>query len=333
MLKRFIYLGYYIKKLNKVKFAKFSKYVIKYYSFSKSKLWCDVLFSSIKYNISLLDYFYFKFYVLTKEQRRTFAGTGYMYEYQLLMNPIKERKVLENKLIFLKKYAKFISHAYSNKEDFLSSEVTRNKLFNNSSRKLVLKSSDGQCGDGIQVLNLNKLSEAQVLQEIKNSNNDLIEEFIVQHDELMKISSSGLNTVRIFTQMHNNDVDILGVRLRITINSYVDNLAAGNIAAPVNKNTGIVEGKGVYSDVTKNDVTVHPVSGIKIVGFQLPFWSECLNMVKEAALTFPENKSIGWDVAITNSGPELLEGNHNWCKLLWQLPVKKGLKFNLAKYS
>ncbi len=50
-------------------------------------------------------------------------------------------------------------------------------------------------------------------------------------------------------------------------------------------------------------------------------------MVKEAALLYKEYKSIGWDVAITNNGSELLEGNHNWRKLLWQLPVKKGLKY------
>jgi len=48
--------------------------------------------------------------------------------------------------------------------------------------------------------------------------------------------------------------------------------------------------------------------------------------VKEAALCFPQNRSIGWDVAITSTGPQLLEANHDWCRLVWQLPVKKGLK-------
>jgi len=172
-----------------------------------------------------------------------------------------------------------------------------------------------------------------VLQKIKNSENDLIEEFIIQHDDLMKLSPSGLNTIRIFTQVVNNRVDILGTRLRITINSVVDNLAAGNIAANINTETGIVDGVGVYSDITKTDETIHPISKIDIVGFQVPFWEESIKMVKEAALLHPENRSIGWDVAITNKGPELLEGNHNWCKLLWQLPLKKGLKYNIEKYT
>ena len=52
----------------------------------------------------------------------------------------------------------------------------------------------------------------------------------------------------------------------------------------------------------------------------------------KAASEMPENSSVGWDIAITENGPELIEGNHNWCKLLWQLPVKKGLKHVLDKY-
>ena len=44
------------------------------------------------------------------------------------------------------------------------------------------------------------------------------------------------------------------------------------------------------------------------------------------------NKSIGWDVAITEQGPSFIEGNHNWCKILWQVPRDKGLKNILMPY-
>ncbi|MCB0472537.1 MAG: hexapeptide transferase, partial [Flavobacteriaceae bacterium] len=144
----------------------------------------------------------------------------------------------------------------------------------------------------------------------------------------------GLNTVRIITQLNAEDkVDIIGSRLRITVNSAVDNLAAGNIAAPIDPDSGVVTGPGVYSDITKEDEEKHPVTGVPIIGFKIPFWNETLAMVKEAALLHKENRSIGWDVAITDEGPELIEGNHDWCKLLWQLPVKHGLKPVLEKYK
>ena len=149
----------------------------------------------------------------------------------------------------------------------------------------------------------------------------------------MQLSPSGLNTIRIFTQLNRNDeVEFLGARLRLTVDSEVDNLAAGNLAAPIDINTGIVNGKAVYSDITKSDESLHPITKQEIEGFKIPFWDKTIVMVKEAAKMHPQNRSIGWDVAITNNGPELLEGNHNWCKLLWQLPVKKGMKEELVKY-
>ena len=136
-----------------------------------------------------------------------------------------------------------------------------------------------------------------------------------------------MNTVRIFTQLtQNNEVTILGCRLRISVNSFVDNMAAGNIAAPIDEITGKINGVGVYSDITKIDEMFHPVTKTKIIDFEVPFWPEIIDLVKNIAILHPENKSIGWDIVITENGPGILEGNHDWCKLVWQLPVKKGMK-------
>ena len=333
MVKRIVYLGYYFKELDRNKLKKFLDHVSHNFHISKFKLWMDILLSSIKYNISILDYFYFKFYALSEAERKTYAGTGFMYEYQLFMNPKNERNILENKLLFLDKYSKFIKHNYCSKKEFFKNETKAAQLLANNSGYIVLKSSDGQCGEGIEVINLDLNKGDALVKKIEQTENDLIEEFIIQHDDLMRLSPSGLNTIRIFTQLNKKDgVNILGARLRITIDSYVDNLAAGNIAAPIDEFTGLINGPGVYSDITKKDEVEHPITGIAIVGFRVPFWKESLQMVKEAALLHTENRSIGWDVAITNEGPELLEGNHNWCKLLWQLPVKKGLKSKLELY-
>jgi len=334
MFKRIIYLGYYIKELDKKKFNRFFNHVNKRYNISRVKLFFDIVGSSLKYNISLLDYFYFRFYELNRSERNTYAGTGYMYEFQLTMNPKKERDILENKLLFLEKYSNFIAHKYCSKTEFFNSESKTQDLLKNKSGRIVLKSSDGQCGEGIEVVDLKSIEKENLFKKLHKTNNDLIEEFIVQHDDLMRLSPSGLNTIRIFTQLNkDNAVDILGARLRISIDSYVDNLAAGNIAAAIDESTGLVSGPGVYSDITKTDEINHPITGIPIVKFRIPYWNESLQMVKEAALLHKENRSIGWDVAITNNGPELLEGNHNWCKLLWQLPVKKGLKNKLEQYK
>jgi hypothetical protein len=76
----------------------------------------------------------------------------------------------------------------------------------------------------------------------------------------------------------------------------------------------------------------HPVSRVRIEGFEIPYWQEVMELCTRAALHNTKNKSIGWDVAITDAGPSFVEGNHNWCKLLWQLPAQQGLKPVLEKY-
>ena len=104
------------------------------------------------------------------------------------------------------------------------------------------------------------------------------------------------------------------------------------MVAPIEETTGTVVAPGVYDDIAKDEAVVHPLTGVKIVGFEVPFWSECLDLAREAALHDLSNRSIGWDIAVTANGPGLLEGNHDWCKLVWQLPVRQGLRSMLDRH-
>lgn len=332
-MKRLLYLMYYLKGLDKARYRKFAKHLQELKGWSQAGIALRALYAVLRYNISILEYFQFRFYDLPHEERKKWAGTGYMYEYQLLMNPKKYRVYLEDKRVFLQKFKDFVRHRHVSLDALKQDKALSHELFINSSGKLVLKSHNGQCGVGVEVVDVRTMDEDQLIKHLEQTGNDLVEEYIVQHPDLMRLSPAGLNTVRIFTQLNrNNEVELLGCRLRITVNSHVDNMAAGNIAAPIDSQTGRVSGPGVYSDITKPDEYIHPVTRVPIVGFQVPFWQETLEMVKKAALSFPECRSIGWDIAITAQGPELIEGNHNWCKLLWQLPAKKGMKEELYKY-
>jgi hypothetical protein len=334
MMKRLLYLSYYIKELDKEKFRKFVNHVAREHKIPKAKLYADIVMSSLKYNISINEYFLFRFYESSPEVRNTYAGTGFMYEYQLQMNPKKNRDVLEDKLQFLKAYKDFVLHDYASITDMQQDTKVAERLLGNKSGRIVLKGSNGQCGQGIEIRKTSELTPASLIQRLKELKNDYVEEFVEQHPDINALSPSGLNTVRVFTQLDANDnVIILGARLRITVNSAIDNMAAGNLAAPINAETGIVEGAGVYSDITKQEESIHPITGVPIKGFKVPYWQETMAMVKAAALLDKGNRSIGWDVAVTPQGPELIEGNHNWCKLLYQLPVKKGLKQVLTAYQ
>ncbi|WP_262500773.1 sugar-transfer associated ATP-grasp domain-containing protein [Rhodonellum psychrophilum] len=256
-----------------------------------------------------------------------------MYEYQRKNNPPKTRGILDDKRQFALEYKEFLVHGVEDLASMKKNEKGIHLLLINSSGKLVFKSADGKCGAQVDIVNCKDFTPELVYKRLQSTEYDLVEEYIIQHPDLHALSPSAVNTIRIFTQLNESDeVEILGCRLRISVNSSVDNMAAGNLAAPVEEFTGLVTGPGVYSDITKIDEEFHPVTGVNIVGFQVPFWKESIEMVKRAALKHPQNRSIGWDVVITAKGPGLIEGNHDWCKLLWQLPVKKGLKSILEKY-
>lgn len=326
-MKRILYLGYYLKNMDWKKFQLFLNYASKQTNKSKLVLLSDAFYSVFKYNISLLEYFQFRFFEKNSVERELWAGTGYMFEYQLIMNPKSERIILDDKRKFYKEYHKYFVHQVASLEEMKNNSEVIQQLLNNPSGKIVFKVSDGKCGITVQVAKAKDFDVKSIVPFMEKNQFDMIEEFIVQHPELNKLSPSGVNTVRIFTQLDKNDeVVLLGCRQRISVNSPVDNMAAGNMAAVIDEHTGKIIDAGVYSDITKNEEIVHPITGVSIVGFQVPFWKEAITMVKEAAKLHPQNRSIGWDIVITANGPGFIEGNHDWCKLLWQLPAKKGLK-------
>ncbi len=332
--KRSVYLLYYLRGLDRKKFNHFLNYAHKETGRTRISLLADMLGSVYTYNISLLEYFQFRFYKNDRELRQTWAGTGYMYEYQLVMNPKKERVILDDKRLFYREYRDYIKHRVASLTELKEDPQLADALLQNPSGKLVLKVHDGKCGKQVVVKETSELQKTGLIESMEKDGYDVAEEFIRQHPAIQQLSPAAVNTVRIFTQLDaRGDMEILGCRLRISINKPVDNLAAGNIAAPIDPESGIISGPAVYSDIDKPGEVLHPVTGVEIPGFQIPFWKETIAFVNGAAKLHPQNRSIGWDIAMTPEGPDLIEGNHDWCKLLYQLPAGKGLKHSLEKHQ
>jgi hypothetical protein len=93
-------------------------------------------------------------------------------------------------------------------------------------------------------------------------------------------------------------------------NSVVDNFHQGGIATHVDLATGRI---GAASDMgIKPGVgwrEVHPVSGKRFCGRQLPIWPEVLDAACRIHAAFPERIVVGWDVAMLADGPCIVEGN------------------------
>ena len=111
-IRRIIYLFYYFKESDIRMLRKFLQYSSVVSGRSKHAIACDAVASAIRYNISFKDYFCFRFYEPNRSDREEWAGTGFMYEFQLLMNPKGSRKLLENKILFLNHYKDLIKRSY-----------------------------------------------------------------------------------------------------------------------------------------------------------------------------------------------------------------------------
>ena len=325
-LRRLIYLGYYAQKMDWAMLRRFIQHTRRKNGLSVVQQVKGFLGDSLRYNITPLEWYQFGFPSLDAEAKATWAGTGTMFEFQRIANPQEYRVVLSDKRKFYNTYREFFKHAIWS-IDQLASDPDLVKRILNEHEFLVFKDAAGNCGTSIEIHRTIDLDFEALPDWMKKRGFDMVEEHLEQHPRLQALSPSGVNTVRIFTLVdEHGDYTVLGCRLRISVDSHVDNLAAGNLAAPINKETGIVDGAGVYSDITRGAEENHPITEIPIEGFQVPFWADALELVRQASLRHPQNRSIGWDLVITPDGPDLIEGNHDWCKLVWQLPVKRGLK-------
>jgi hypothetical protein len=55
-------------------------------------------------------------------------------------------------------------------------------------------------------------------------------------------------------------------------------------------------------------------------------WQELLEIVREGSIAFREIGTIGWDIALTEDGPCLIEGNARYGCDLHQVTMQRGQK-------
>ncbi len=143
----------------------------------------------------------------------------------------------------------------------------------------------------------------------------LLQELGWSHDEIARLSGTDtLCTLRIPTcRFPDGEVAILPLTfLRMpTRETVFDNMAQGGIAYRVEARTGILGAGARYRSFEA--FSTHPASGRLVVGCRLPFWEEVLELCRRAhAVALPSYPTLGWDVAITNDGPRLVEANIQW---------------------
>ena len=197
-------------------------------------------------------------------------------------------------------------------EDFL--DLCNTLLSTTHTGQIFVKPSESKGGRGIILLTNKSLSKTyKELWATIKVGSYVFQNAIVQHEVINDIFPNSINTLRIETYLDRNDeIQILGGFMRFgSGNSYLDNVSSGGFFVPIDFKGGKLHEKGFTRMINgSKTITNHPTTDYLISGFKIPFFHEAIELCKTFAGYIP-NRIIGWDVAITPTGPIIIEGNHN----------------------
>ena len=303
---------YLIKRINNMSFKSMlerAESVSKKTSKSKLSILCDMGWCGLRYGAGYVDYDVIGFYKLNSKQRKSILTRGINNKFVKELNEKEYWHIFNNKHEFNETFSKFVTRDWiypvSDNKDKVLEWIKNHSLF-------FAKPNAGQCGKGIEKIDVSKWCIEKSMEDLYDylvqNKLELLEEPINQHASMNKLNSSSVNTIRMVSVMNkSNEVTILTAFARIGNGKCVDNFNSGGMTAKVDVQTGEILEEAVNK---KGEIfDVHPITGIKIKAFKVPNWEQAKDMVKEAAKLSPHVRYIGWDVAITEDGVTLVEGN------------------------
>lgn len=304
------------------------------------KIFSEVIILLVVYRE--LPVHYFSRYVFKKgvTNFKDYLPNKYLGNIASFFNDNKVKEVLDNKLFFDFYYRRFninlprilmynINNMFfidnrsiiiNNIHDFT---LLLKEMFNQNSLNesvIIKKTWSSSSGKQIFKLSVNQIVDEPVMidkiyTEVIRSG-FLFQETLKQHPGLNKLNSSCLNTMRIDTFMNRDGkVEIISGYLRMSISdSHIDNISSGGCQVGIVLKTGKLKRYG-YSLIKTMGVRVlteHPVTKTVFEDFTIPYFEEAKELVLKVANLNPALRLIGWDVAVGETGPVLVEGNSDY---------------------
>ncbi|MEE0944424.1 MAG: sugar-transfer associated ATP-grasp domain-containing protein [Clostridia bacterium] len=284
-----------------------SKRVANKYKRNRLCVMLDALYCSYKYGTSYSEYEALDFISRTAKNRATYVTVFWHLENLKKYNPAQYGAVFRNKRVFNEVFLKYTKKKWLDLSVATEQEITD---FLDTYEKVVLKNSDGCSGKQVLVVDGTETSREEILSLIHSGKYNMVENCIINAPEMASFNPTSLNTIRIVTVHSENTFNIVGAFIRIgAIGSRVDNISMGGSSAIIDVSRGRIITPFRCNDYRRIEGTQ---DGRNDVGFEIPYWKETIEMLKEAATVVPQVHIIGWDVAITKDGPVLIEGNESF---------------------
>ena len=287
---------YLIKRIFKLDYKNMLKKAKK----SQLSIVLDMIKCGIKYQAGYYDYQEFEFYLLNDNERKTYLTRGKNDAIVKKYNKKDSWYKFDDKVIFNQIFKDYIKRKHT---DLRNCSRLEFETFMTGIEYVIAKPIDGDGGKGIEIF---ETFEPNLYGKLISNKKYLVEEVVKQHHKLAELYDKSVNTLRIFTFLKDGVPYVLQSILKIGNGGVIDNFSSGGMYTFLDEN-----GKVIVPAIDQQDniYETHPISNKKIIGFEVPMFQEAIEMVKEAAKVVPEIAYVGWDVAITDKGPVVIEGN------------------------
>ena len=288
--------------------------------------WIDSLYCIIRYGCSPLQYYEGGFFKLRSFDRDEAYTKKRIRKVVARYNDRNYNYLLKDKAEFNKHFADFIKRDWIDCKTATASEI---ETFVKKMGQCLIKPTGGSKGRGIQ-----KLHEEDVNTLSQYAGKDYIIEEIINQHPMMCFNNKSVNTLRMMTIMDAlGEVHLIKAALRCgTGDSLVDNFCAGGVIYPIDLRFGRINSPGLTNSLGQQ-IYVHPGSEIYMLGKEIPFWQQAVEFVKEVAKRIPQMRFVGWDIAITNDGPILIEGNKSPGVIFDSLNMNHGLYKEMMSFK
>jgi hypothetical protein len=186
--------------------------------------------------------------------------------------------------------------------------------------RVIIKNTILEAGDGVLVCTFegDKIRVNDQLYSKEEFRNKLgTQIWVVQnsyhsHNTIRKVNGSALNTTRIVTILNGKKPEYLtGFQSFATNNASTDSWSRGSVYVGLDMEKCCLKESGYYNFevMGKTIVAEHPDSKIIFNGYTIPFLREAVDLCLKAHDLFYFNFIIGWDIAVTDEGPFIVEVN------------------------
>lgn len=265
----------------------------------------DTAWCVFRYGMALSDYLNYELYKRTTAQRREYVSTRTENKFYEQVSPSAFKKRFTIKQNFMREF-----RDYTRRDCVVPGEDSFERVcaFMDANPQFMAKPYDGLGGQGVEKVTTADISDRKAYYEQCVAGRIFLEQLVRQHPDMNVLCPTSVNTMRIMTFNDHGKSEILWMGLRVGngVNA-VDNFHAQGMGVAIDMKTGKLQGNAIDKD--GNVFQVHPTTGVAFDDFQIPDFQEAVELVLKGALESDKILVIGWDVALSENGPVVIEAN------------------------